>query len=109
MLTWAMRKMSCGNVDDYLPLGHSRGYDPFFDPYCVCIGDLLRKIMWSKFFNPSYDFSMVFAKVKRILTLFGTILIIVSYLLFYELWSQEFGKLLRTLTASAFMSLVLTL
>ena len=107
MLTWAMRKMSCGNVDDYLPLGHSRGYDPFFDPYCVCLGDLSRKIMWTTFFNYFYDFSMAIDKVKRILIIFGVILVISSYLLFSDLWSQEFDKLLCALTASDFMSRLL--
>ena len=38
-------------------------------------------------FNPSYDFSMGIEKVKRKRIVFGVIFIIVSYLLFSELWS----------------------
>ena len=95
------------NVDDYVPLGYFGGYDPSIDPYCICLEDLPKKVMWTTFFNHSYDFSMVFAKIKRILTLFGVIFCIASYLLFFELWSQEFDKLLHALTVSDFMSRVL--
>jgi len=52
------------------------------------------------FVNPSYDFTMGFDKAKRILVVFGVILIITSYLVFSKLWSQEFGKLLCDLTTS---------
>ena len=85
-----------------------RGYDPSIDPYHVCLKDLPRKITWTTFFNPSYDFSMIFDKVKRMLNVFGTILVITAYLLFSKLWSQRFDKLLRILTASDLMSQVLT-
>ena len=50
---------------------------------------------------------MVFAKVKRILVIFGVILVIVSYRLFFELWSQEFDKLLHALAISDLMRQVL--
>jgi len=59
------------------------------------------------FFNHSYDFSMGFDKVKRILIVFSLILVISSCLLFSILWSQEFDMLLPTLTASNLMSCVL--
>ena len=91
------------------PLDCIRGYDPSIDPYYICLGDLPKRIMWTTLFTPSYDFSMVFAKVKRILVLFSVILVIASYLLFSKLWSQEFDKLLRALTMSNLMSEVLKL
>ena len=69
--------------------------------------DLPRKITGTIFFNPSYDFSMAINKVKRIPILFGVVFIIVSYLLFSKLWSQESDKLLRALIVSNFMSRVL--
>jgi len=59
--------------------------------------------MWATFFNPSYDFSNAINKVKRILIVFGKILVITSYFLFSKLWSQEFNKLLRVSTASNLM------
>jgi len=102
-----MFSMIGGSLDNYVPLGHFSGYDPFIDPYCACLEDLPKKVMWTTFFNPSYDLSMVFAKVMRMLILFGVTFVIASYLLFSELWSQEFDKLLHTLTVSDFMSRVL--
>ena len=69
--------------------------------------DLPRKITWTIYFNPSYDFSMAINKVKRIPILFGVVFIIVSYLLFSKLWSQESDKLLRALIVSNFMRRVL--
>ena len=98
-----------GNVHNFVSLGYFRGCEPSIDPYCVYLKDLPRKITWSTCFNPFYDFSIGFDKVKRILILFGVILVIASYLLFSELWSQEFDKLLRALTTSDLMSQVLKL
>jgi len=103
-----MFNMLGGNVDSFLSLGYFCGYDASLDPYCIFLEDLPRKIIWSTFFNPSYDFSKAFDKVKRTLVVFGMILDITSYLLFPKLWSQEFDKLLHMLTASDLMSQVLT-
>jgi len=75
------------NVVDCVSVGYFRGYDPSIDPYYTCLGDLPKKIMWTTFFNPSDDFSKAFDKVKRILNLFGVILVIASYLVFSKLWS----------------------
>ena len=77
--------MPRGNVHDYVPLGYFRGHDSFIDHYCICIGDLPKKIMWTTFFNSSYEFSEVFDKVKRILVNFGVAFAIASYLLFSKL------------------------
>jgi len=88
------------SVDDLVSLGYFRGYHPSIDPYCVCLEDLPRNVMWTIFFNPSYNFYKGFAKVKRILIVFGVILVIASYLVFSKLWSQQFNKLLHVLTAS---------
>jgi len=62
-----MFSMLGGNVDDYVSLGYFRRYDPSIDPYCVCLRNLPKKVMWTIFFNHSYDFSKVIDKVKRIL------------------------------------------
>ena len=102
-----MFSMLGGNVDDYVFLDYFRGYDPSIDPYCVCLEDPPTKIMWTTFFNHFYDFYMAIDKVKRIFIIFGVILVISSYLLFSNLWSPEFDKLLRALTVSDFMSEVL--
>jgi len=98
-----------GYVDNFLSLGYLRGYDPSIDPYCVYVGDLPRKVMLTVFFNPCYDFSMGFDKVKRILAIFHVVLVITSFLVFSKLWSQKFDKSSRNLTASALMVRVLKL
>ena len=67
-----------------MSLGYFGRYDPSINPYYVCLEDLSRKITWTTFFNHSYDFSMGFDKVKRILV-FGVILVISYYLLFFKL------------------------
>jgi len=51
-----MFSMLGGNVDNYVSLGYLRGYDPSIDPYCVCLGDLPKKITWTTFFNRFYFF-----------------------------------------------------
>jgi len=96
-----------GDVDDCVSLGCFRGYDPFIGPYCVCLEDLPRKIMWFTFFNPSYDFSEAIDKVKMILVVFGVIFVICSYLLFSKLWYQEFDMLLCALAMFDLMRQVL--
>jgi len=75
------------DVHDYASLGCFRGYDPSIDPYCICLEDLPKKIMGTTFFNPFYEFSMGLDRVKRILNFFDVILVISSYLVFFELWS----------------------
>ena len=69
---------------------------------------LPRKITWTTFFNPFYNFSKAIDKVKRILVVFGVVFIIASYLLFFEWWSYEFDKLLHVLRTSDLKGRVLT-
>jgi len=37
-------------------LGDIRGYSPSIDPYCAYLEDVPRKIMWSTFFDHTFDF-----------------------------------------------------
>ena len=74
-----------GLANNFVSLGYFRECDPSIDPYCVCLEDLLKKITWTIFFNPSYDFSKAISKVKRMLNVFGMILVITPYLLFSKL------------------------
>jgi len=91
-----MFNMLGGNVDNFLSLRYFSGFNASLNSYYMCLEDLPGKIMWSTFFNPSYVFLKTIDKVKRIL-------VIASHLLFSELWSKEFVKLLHALTVSAFM------
>jgi len=58
-----MFDMLGGNINDYVSLGYFRGCDPSIEPFYVCLEDMLRKIMCTTFFNPSYDFLKVIHKV----------------------------------------------
>jgi len=71
-----MFDMLGGNVDEYVFLGYLRVYDPSIDPYYVFLGDLPRKVIFTIFFNSFYDFCMGFNEVKRILIIFGVILVL---------------------------------
>jgi len=102
-----MFHMLGGNVVDYVSLGYLGGYDPLIDYYYLCVGDLPRKVIWTTFLTPSHDFSIGFDKVKRVLIMFGAILVIASYLVLSKLWSQELDKLPRGLIASDLTSCVL--
>ena len=63
-------------------LGDIRGYNPSFDPYCAYLEDLLRKIMWSTFFEHTVDFSMVFDEFKEatnfVYSVFSSVLLFTS-------------------------------
>jgi len=37
-------------------LGNNRGYNPSVDPYCAYLKDVPSKIMWSIFFDNTFDF-----------------------------------------------------
>ena len=64
-----------GNVENFGSLGYFSGYDATFDSYCIYVVDKPKKIMWSTFFDFSFDFSMA-------LTLGGLILFFVLILMF---------------------------
>jgi len=78
LLIFAKRKDSSmcaleGNeVDCVEALSSFRGDDSFFDPYCLYLGTLPAKIMYSIAFDHSYDFSKAFDKLKRALTIISS-------------------------------------
>ena len=104
-----MFNMLSGNANNFASLGCFRRYDPTIDRHYVRLEDLPRKITWTTFFDPSYDFSKAIDKVQRVPILFGVVFIIAFYLLFSKLWSQEFDKLLRALTVFDLKGYVLTM
>ena len=95
-----MFSMLGGIAINFGSLGCFSGFNASLDPYCMCLGDLPTKITWTTVFNPLYDFSIAIDKVKRIPILCGVVFIIAFYLLFSKLWSQDFDKLLHSLTMS---------
>ena len=88
-------------------LGDIRGYNLFFDPYCAHLEELLTKIMWSTFFDHTFDFYMAFSKFKRPLTLVASYFLVFSYLHHFEMHAAIYNKLLRALTTSKWVGLIL--
>jgi len=62
-----------------------------------------KKIEWTTFFDYYFDFSTVFDKCKRALTLFAMILLVFSYSHHFEMHAKAHDKLLRALTTSELM------
>jgi len=73
--------------------------NPSFDPYCTFLEDMQRKIMWNTFFNHAFDFSMPFDKFRRVQAIFPMVLLVFSYLYYYEMHAQAHDMLLRALMA----------
>lgn len=94
-------------LDVIWSLGTFGGYDPSLDPFHAHLVDLPRKIMWTTFFNHSFDFSKAFDKFKRVLDIIDTIVLVFSYLHAYELCAHTFDKLLHALIASELVPLIL--
>jgi len=59
-----------------------------------------QKIMWSTFFDHTFDFSMAFDEFKRPLTLFAPSFLMSSYSHHSEMHATVYGNLLRALMAS---------
>jgi len=84
-----------------------RGSHPLFDLYRAYLGDVPKKITWSTFFDPAFDFSMAFDEFKRPLTLFVPSLLVFSYLHHSKMHAMTYDKLLRALAAYKLMTHVL--
>ena len=89
-------------------LGDIRGCTPSFDPYCVYLKDMPRKIVWGTFFDHVFNFSIAFDKCKRAMIFFTMILLVFSYAHPLEMNVATYDKLLRALMASELMLRVLS-
>jgi len=96
------------NVDHVESLGNFSGYDAALDPYCMNLVETPRKIMWTPFFTFSFDFSMAFALLTRVLIFLVMFIVVVSQHHTCEPHAVEFGKLLYALTVSDLRARVLT-
>ena len=81
-----------------MSLGYFSGYGFSIGHHSIYLRDIPIKVMWTTFSNPLYDLPKAIDKVKGILTLFNKTLFVAFYLLFFELWSEVFDKLLHPLT-----------
>jgi len=68
-----------GKVDNFLSLNYCSGHDASLDPFCIYLVDKPNKIMWNTFFDFSFDFSMAFSLLKRVLTFLAMITLVFSY------------------------------
>jgi len=73
-----MFSMLGGNVDKFMSLGYFSGYNAFLDPYFMYLMDAPRKILWNTFFHFSFDFPIVFGLIRRALTFFNVIILMLS-------------------------------
>ena len=69
--------------------------------------DKPRKIMWNTLFDFSFDFSMVIALLKRALTFFSVIIVVLSHCHACEPYAEAFDKLVSAMMASDSKSRVL--
>jgi len=91
----------------YESLGDGRGSHPSFDPYCAYLEDIPGKIMWSTFFDHTFNFFMAFDEFKRPLTLLAPSLLVFSYSHHSKMHAMTCEKLLRALIASKWSDLLL--
>jgi len=80
-------------------LGDIKGSHPSFDPHYTYVYDMPRKIMWSPFFDHTFDFSKAFDKFMRALASFASSFLVFSCLHYCELNAITYDKLLRALLA----------
>ena len=75
-------------------------YNPSLHPFHVYLMDLARIIMWTTVFDYSFDFSKVYDKSMRELTIIDVVLLVFSYLHSSEMHALVYDKLLRALKAN---------
>jgi len=81
-------------------LGDIRGYCPSIDLYCAYLEDVPMKIVWSTFFDHTFDFFVALDEFKRQLNLFASSFLVFSYSHNSEMHVVTNNKLLRALTTS---------
>ena len=87
-------------IHDNWSLGTPRGHNSYLDLFHVNLVDLARKIIWTTFFDYSFDFSKEYDKFMRSLTIIIVILLVFSYLHSVEMHALVYDKLLRALVTS---------
>ena len=94
-------------IDDIRFLCTFESYNPSFDPLVVYLVNLPRKIMRITFFDESFDFSKVYDKFMRVLTIVD-VLLVFSYILSFGMHALVYDHLLRALKISKWSDLILT-
>jgi len=90
-----------GKVTDCIrSLGTFEGYDPPFDPFHDYQVDMPRKIIWTTFFDHSFDFSKTYDTIMRALTIIDVSFPVFLYIHHSRMHAGVYDRLLRALTAS---------
>jgi len=90
-----------GKVSDCISsLGTVEGYDPPFDPFYNYLVDMPRKIIWTTFFDHSFDFSKTYDTIMRALTVIDASFPVFLYIQNSQMHAEVYGMLLGALTAS---------
>jgi len=76
------------------------GYNPSLDPFHDYLVDMPRKIIWTTFFDHSFDFSKACDTFMRALTIIYVSLPVISYIHHSGMPAEVYDKFLRALTAS---------
>jgi len=97
-----------GSDETIESLGSLCGYDAALDPYCINLVDKPRKILSNIFCASSFDFSIAFTFMKRVINLFAMIICVLSHSQAWKPFVEGFDKLLCALTASEWRARVLT-
>ena len=90
----------CQDHSFHESLNDIRDYYSSIDPCCAYLEDVLRKIIWSPFFDNGLDLSMAFGKFKRPPTFLASSFVVFSFLHNFKKHAVTFDKLLRASTAS---------
>ena len=88
-------------------LGTFESYNLSVDPFHDYLVDLPRKILWTTFFDYSFNFSKAYDKFMKALTFINLILLVLSYTHFSKMHAMVYNKLLRALTAFEWSDLIL--
>ena len=81
-------------------LGTSEGYDPPIAPFPNYLADMPRKILWTTFFDHSFDFSKAYYTIIRALTVIDVFFPVFSYIHHSRMHAGVYNRLLRALTPS---------
>jgi len=90
-----------GKVYDCIrSLGTFEGYDPPFDLFYDYLVDMPRKIIWTAFFDHSFDFSKAYDTIMRALTIIDISFPVFSYIHHSRMHAGVYDRLLRALARS---------
>ena len=105
----SMFNMLGGNDNNFVSLGYFSKYNASFNLYYMYIVAEPSKIMWNTLLDFCLNFPMPFGFLKRALTFFSLIILMLSHCHVCESRAMAFDKLLHALTTSNLTNQVFSL